>query len=343
MYCSRLDHFVKIETGTKPMFRCCHMVSPPKFNSLLEIEQSAWLKSVKEQLEQDQWPDECIRCKQSEEVGLDSIRIISNNNHSLFKEIKEDYIIVDVVADTICNAACPICSEDLSSTIAKLKGIPINQFNGEKYLNQIANERILQIDLLGGEPGASRRTKNILNNLADYPNLQTVHLSTNGSVKIRQLETVLEKGIKVELVISMDGTGSVFEYARFPIKWKTFLSTIKYYKDLRKKYSNLSLLLWSSISALCVADLDSMIKFSELEGIPLNGSAIEFPSVLSIRNKNFITDRAKDKLAQVDNDFIQKILKSMVLTNEDNSPALVDFLTENDSIRKTNFRSVYHD
>lgn len=341
MYCSRLDHFLKIETGTKPLFRCCHMVSPPKFDSLEEIEQSTWLKTVKTTLEKDQWPSECIRCQKSEEVGLDSIRTISNRQHEKFIKIREDYLVIDVVADTICNAACPICSEDLSSTIAKLKLIPINQFNGKYYLDQFPKERILQLDLLGGEPGASKRSKNILANLKDYPNLQTIHLSTNGSVKIKELEPILMKGIRVELVISMDGTGSIFEYARFPIKWKTFLSTIKYYCNLREKYSNLSLLLWSSISALCLGDLDNMISFSQLHNIPLNGSAIEFPAPLGITNKNFVTLAAKEKLSNNDNEFIKKILISVATENENDS-SLIEFLEQNDSIRKTNFKNIYY-
>lgn len=342
MFCSRLDHFVKIEPGSKPMFRCCHMISPPKFNSLEEIETSEWLSSVKEKFKNDIWPTECSRCKESEDIGIDSVRLISNKKHKEFFDIDPNYIVVDVVVDTICNAACPICSEDLSSKIAKLKKIKINPFDGSSILQSIPKERIYQIDILGGEPGASRKSKILLEDIQTFQNLKKLHLSTNGSMKIKEIEVLLKKGISIELVISMDGTEKIFEYARFPIKWNVFVETVKYYKNLQRQYPNLSLLIWSSISSLCVADIPNMIKFSQDVEIPLNGSPIHFPKELSISNKNFLTNHALKTLENCDNDFAKKILKLVSVYEESNDKELIKFLKENDSIRKTNYLEIFN-
>lgn len=337
MFCSRLDHFVKIESGTAPLFRCCHMANPPRFNSLVEMENSIWLKEIKSEFEQDRWPLECIRCRESEELGLDSVRTISNLKHAQLSSTRSDYIVADVVVDTVCNAACPICSEDLSSTIAKYKSIPINPFNGLDHLAGIDPDRIVQLDILGGEPGASRRSKQFLDDLVKYKNLQAIHISTNGSMKIHQIESLLKKNIRVDLVISMDGTERIFEYCRFPLKWSKFINSVKYYCDLRDQYSHLSILLWSSISALCINDLPNMLKFAQSMNIPLNGSPVQYPQALSIYKKNFLTKGSKSLLEKSNFDFAKKIA-NLVETELDNTIELEEFLKLNDSVRNISFK-----
>ena len=41
--------------------------------------------------------------------------------------------------------------------------------------------------------------------------------------------------------LSLDGTGDVHDYVRWPIKWKNFTKTVKAYKDLQKQYPLLKL------------------------------------------------------------------------------------------------------
>lgn len=334
MKCSRLTHFVKIETGTLPIVRCCHMASPPRFKSLDDLENSNWLKDINEKIDNDIWPADCVRCQQAEEAGLESVRIISNKHHNLLKEIRDNYLIVDVIVDTICNAACSICSADLSSTIAKMTNIPVNRFDGLSVLDTISNDRILQLDILGGEPGASKKSQKLLNNLANFPNLQKIHISTNGSMKIKEIERLLEKGITVDLVISMDGTNKIFEYCRYPINWLKFEDNILFYKALQKKYQNLSLLLWTSISSLCVADIPNMVEFSKKVDIPLNGAPIQFPEEISLGKTNKLTLNAKKILNNDKSDFSKKIESLLALDENNNDDELNRFLMNNDQIRK---------
>ena len=62
--CPRLNHFVRFNPdGT--VSRCGHMVSPPQFNSLEEMDSSKWLADIKQQFEDNQWPSECARCQQT--------------------------------------------------------------------------------------------------------------------------------------------------------------------------------------------------------------------------------------------------------------------------------------
>lgn len=338
MKCSRLDHFAKIETGAVPLTRCCHMANPPRFNTVEEMENSIWLKDITTQLDNDIWPDQCVRCEQAESAGLDSVRTISNAKHNELKAIHSDYLVVDVVVDTICNAACIICSEDLSSTIAKLVNVPINAFEGLSILQTIPRERIVQLDVLGGEPGASKKSQFLLQNLEYFPNLQSVHISTNGSMRIKEIERLLEKGIRVDLVISMDGTKRVFEYCRFPLEWDRFSENMNHYKQLQAQYPNLSLLIWTSISAASVADLPNMLAFAKQLDIPLNGAPVQFPAALSINRTNAVTLKAKQILLDSEYDFANKIAPLVATDAEDNTESLQQFLATNDAIRKIDYR-----
>lgn len=315
------------------------MASPPRFKTVAELEASAWNKMMIDELENNSWPTECVRCQQAEQAGFDSVRVISNKQHDTLTKIHKDYLVVDVVVDTICNAACPICSADLSSTIAKLEGIPINPFDGISILETIPRDRIVQLDILGGEPGASKRSQQLLQSLADFPLLQKIHISTNGSMQIKEIERLLENGVHVDLVISMDGTEQVFEYCRFPLEWNKFAKNVKHYKQLQKKYSNLSLLLWSSISALCVSDLPNMLEFAHSLEIPFNGAPIQFPEVISIGKTNHLTSNAKEILTNSKYHFANKLAPLVAVESKDSSNELEHFLTNNDAIRKINYRN----
>ena len=84
MQCPRLDHFVRINyNGT--VSRCGHMVNAPQFSSFNEMENSEWLYDIRQSI----WPNECIRCRQTESLGEDSIRVHSIRYHQ--KQRKKDY------------------------------------------------------------------------------------------------------------------------------------------------------------------------------------------------------------------------------------------------------------
>lgn len=117
MYCPRLDHFARFNPdGT--VSRCGHMVSPPGFGSLKELDDSAWLRDVKHQFDQGLWPRECIRCEEIESVNQTSIRQYSIKRHD--QQTRSDYLQIGGVLDNICNSACQFCNSSLSTKIGSL-------------------------------------------------------------------------------------------------------------------------------------------------------------------------------------------------------------------------------
>ena len=66
MQCPRLDHFVRFNTNGS--VTCCgHMVKAQGFDDINQLQNSEWIESLKDKFFTDQWPDECIRCQQTEE------------------------------------------------------------------------------------------------------------------------------------------------------------------------------------------------------------------------------------------------------------------------------------
>ena len=85
MYCPRLDHFVRFNpNGT--VSRCGHMIDAPQFDSLESMDSSNWITAVKDTMSQDQWPKECIRCQQTEEISKSSIRLNAVKFNKLQKQ-----------------------------------------------------------------------------------------------------------------------------------------------------------------------------------------------------------------------------------------------------------------
>ena len=62
MNCVRFRHFARLNPdGT--VSRCGHMVKPPRFESFNAMNASEWNQNLRD------WPDECIRCRVSENEG----------------------------------------------------------------------------------------------------------------------------------------------------------------------------------------------------------------------------------------------------------------------------------
>ena len=140
MYCPRLDHFVRFNpNGT--VSRCGHMINPPEFESLTDMDSSTWLQSIRSNFDKDIFPDECIRCKETEQLNDASIRL---NAIEFDKEqTQADYLTVGGVLDNVCNSACQTCNEHLSTKIGSLKSRDYIRIDNHKKFWNLPLERIV--------------------------------------------------------------------------------------------------------------------------------------------------------------------------------------------------------
>ena len=188
MYCPRLKHFVRLNQDGS-IGKCGHMINAMGFKTFDKLDKSKWLKDIKDTMEKDKWPNECKRCKQTEELNGESIRTKSIERHKILHPRKDDYLVVGGVLDNVCNSACQTCNSGLSTKIGSLKSKNYPKVNNYETFWKLPQNRILEVNVNGGEPTASKNYKKILAHLP--PNTKIVRMNTNGSRMIKELETIL--------------------------------------------------------------------------------------------------------------------------------------------------------
>ena len=190
MYCPRLDHFVRFNpNGT--VSRCGHMVSPPQFESLEQMDSSTWLADIKRN--PVTWPKECVRCQQTEQINNTSIRL--NAIEFDKTQTRLDYLTVGGVLDNICNSACQTCNQNLSTKIGSLISNDYPMIDNSVAFWQLPLERVVHLDINGGEPSASKNYRNILKNIP--LSVTSVRINTNCSKVIPEIQQLLDNNVHV--------------------------------------------------------------------------------------------------------------------------------------------------
>jgi len=333
MFCPRLEHFVRLnQDGT--IGKCGHMIKTKGFKTVEDLHKSQWLKKIELDMIFNDWPDECIRCKQTEEVTGESIRTKSITRHKMLHPLKKDYLVVGGVLDNVCNSACQTCNAGLSTKIGSLEKNYIKTNNYNNFF-KLPQSRILEVDVNGGEPTASKNYKNLLANLPR--NTKIVRMNTNGSRMIDEIITLLKKRIMVIVTISFDGIGNVHDYVRWPIKWEKFTKTIEKYKKLQEQYKLLKLDFWTTVSCLNIRDLPNIIDYASSSNIDHAWAFLNTPDVLNVKYKNPFTFEAKIEFLSSNNKTLQNMATHIAIES-DNSERLSLFIKKQDYIRKINIK-----
>ena len=327
MYCPRIDHFVRLNQDGS-VGKCGHMVQQKGFESYEEQEQSQWLKEIRDTMEKDQWPKECVRCKQSEKIKGESVRTNSISRHKLLHPVRKDYLIVGGVLDNVCNSACQSCNAGLSTKIGSLESKDYPRVNNYEVFKKLPLDRIIELDVNGGEPTASKNYKQVLKELPD--NIKIVRMNTNGSRMISEIEDVLKKNIMVIVTMSFDGIGNVHDYTRWPIKWEDYKKTVHAYQELQKTYKLLQLDMWTTISCLNIKTLPDIINFAKNKNIPHDWAFLDSPDVLNIRYENKFTKHAKH------------ISPDQIAIDRNNDKELEEFINRQDTVRNIDIKDYFN-
>ena len=335
MQCPRLEHFVRLN-HTGKIGKCGHMTGAKEFDSFESMQQSSWLTGIKEKMKNGQWPAECVRCRMTEETSNTSIRLDMIERDRILRAVDKDYLIVGGVLDNICNSACQSCHSGLSTKIGSLTSKDYKKINNYDTFFSLPQDRIVEVDVNGGEPTASLNYKRLLKNLPTSTKI--IRINTNGSRMIPEIEELLKKEMRVIITLSFDGTGDVHDYARWPILWKDYKKSVAKYIELRKKYTTLRLNFWTTVSCLNVGDLGNIIEYAKTIGIDhAYGFCIQ-PTQLDIRYVNRLTTVAKEKLLLTNNKLLFAIASKCGSLNIDNSIELKNFINAQDTLRNIHFK-----
>lgn len=330
MYCPRIDHFVRLNNnGT--IGKCGHMVSPPQFDSWQQMQSSDWLANLKLKMDDDVWPVECQRCQDTEQISNQSIRTASLKKHKLLSHFDPQYLILGGVLDNICNSACQSCNEHLSTKIGSLHSRNYTIIDNSHLLENVPWPHVIELDLNGGEPTASPRYQHLLQNLPD--SIKIIRVNTNGSRLLPNIHNILKRGVKLIITLSLDGTGPVHDYVRWPIRWVDYQLVVEQYKQLRDQYSNLELQAWTVLHALNLADFDNIIEFCKQHNIGHNWALLDEPKQLDPKHVNLFTTTAQTLLQSAHPE-----LASSIAIGPDNQVEIDLFIKSQDKLRNITFR-----
>lgn len=327
MFCPRLDHFVRLNQNGS-VGKCGHMVEAKGFESFEELEHSDWLKGIRDKMSANQWPEQCLRCEQAEKVKGESVRTNSIKRHKMLKPVRGDYLIVGGVLDNVCNSACQSCNAGLSTKIGSLISKNYPRVDNVEVFKGLPQHRIIELDVSGGEPTASKNYKRLLQELPS--NTKIVRMNTNGSRMIEEIEDVVKRNIMVIVTMSLDGIGNVHDYTRWPIKWTDYKKTVDAYQELQKTYKLLQLDMWTTVSCFNVEALPDIINYTRNKNIPHDWAFLDKPSVLNVRYKNKFTMRAK------------KFFPSQIAIDENNDLQLDEFISMQDKLRSIEIKDYFN-
>jgi sulfatase maturation enzyme AslB (radical SAM superfamily) len=253
------------------------MVDAPEFNSLEEMDESLWLRDVKLSMHNGLWPKWCERCKQTEQENNTSIRLNAIKFDQLQKQ--EDYLSVGGVLDNVCNSACLTCDENHSTLIGGLKSKEYTIVDNSSKFWDLPLDRIVHLDINGGEPSHSKNYRHILANLP--PSIKSVRLNTNCSSVLEEVLPLADRGVSVTVTVSLDGIGAVHDFVRWPIKWDKFYKNLMAYKTMPVKLN-----LWTTVSVLNIDDLPNILTFAQEHGIDHSYAYLTTPQELAVENKD---------------------------------------------------------
>ena len=332
MNCPRIEHFVRLNKDGK-IGKCGHMNNHVGFDSFEELQNSDWLARVRKDFAEGRWPRECVRCQQTEKSHGDSVRMKSVKRHQGLVRFKKDYLVVGGVLDNVCNSACQTCNAGLSTKIGSLESRDYPRVSNYDVFSKIPQDRIVELDVNGGEPTASKNYKRLLSTLPE--NVRVVRINTNGSRIIPEIEFLLKQKIMVIITLSLDGVDRIHDYVRWPIKWTDYQQTVEAYVSLRERYSLLKLDFWTTVSCLNVSDLANIEKYASEKVIPHAWAYLSDPAVLDIKHQNSLTKIAQ----QHTND---KKLLSTLCSAEENEEKLFKFIRHQDQLRGIDIKDYFN-
>lgn len=253
----------------------------------------------------------CKKCWDIESSGNKSRRQFENEfldyklNRDLDKiqqdcvDSKHQTLLYQITTSNLCNQACVSCDSGASTKWAQVEkrmniiSAPQYQFNLDSA--NINYNSAKRISLLGGEPLFDPKTFEILQNLLDHNNTTCfISLITNGSINLNAKQTnLLTQFTNLNICISIDGVGPVFEYMRWPGKWSNLLENIEQYKFITKNIS-----VSYTISSLNAMYYNQTVNWFQQNNLVYNHNVVSGPIWLSLSQMPI---KLKQHLKQQDN------------------------------------------
>jgi hypothetical protein len=255
------------------------------------------INQIKQDLLSNTQTAACKKCWDIESTGNKSRRQFENEflDFKLDRDLdkiqqdcadsKHQTLLYQIKTSNLCNQACVSCNSTFSTKWAQVEKhmniVPNSQYQFDLDAADINYGSAKRISLLGGEPLFDPKTFEILQKLIDHNNTNCfISLITNGSItlNIKQIE-LLKQFTDLNICISIDGVGPVFEYMRWPGKWSNLLENINQYKSITKNIS-----VSYTISSLNAMYYNQTVAWFQQNDLVYNHNIVSRPVWLSLAN-----------------------------------------------------------
>jgi sulfatase maturation enzyme AslB (radical SAM superfamily) len=259
--------------------------------SIKEIFQSKFMKALREQFRNNERPTACQTCWVEEDAGNESKRIKKNKDlpfniaHgfqiSTWEHEPESPMELQLIISNACNLKCRSCSPSHSSQWqAERKAITgINPYEmpygqAGHSTSKLWVERfdwyknLRHLEIVGGEPFYINQWEQMLRELITINQATqiTLDFSTNCTVYPESLIELLCKNFKqVNINLSIDGTGSVYEYLRHPAEWDIVYANMQRYHLLLDEFTNLKIRIGMTLGWMNALNLRELYSLCRLE------------------------------------------------------------------------------
>jgi len=252
---------------------------------------------IVDELETDNFPESCFRCKLDEDKGIRSKR----QYYDAVPMVAPDDFMIDISMGNFCNLKCRMCNPRNSTQWYKdHKGLVAENLVEEKLDNKAYQLKESDIDKLvefistikgnifielkGGEPLIMPETQRLVSAFLKLPNANkiTLLIVTNGTVVPSWLVEAAGVIADLQLIVSIDGVTDTFDYIRGSkdFTYEMCISNIKEFSQL----PNINLRFNVTVQNLNVHQLhlihNELIKFTD----KINYITLMLPSYLCVNN-----------------------------------------------------------
>ena len=247
--------------------------SPPSWSE--DHMQTDWWKSLQHNLSNGIKDEKCNKCWDLEKVGNKSMRLSSNQYLQNDQMTLHPWSYVDLKLGSKCNLMCVMCDGSASSLIAKemwdnqeetwlvkneadhLQPRGYNRGRLKQWYQQAGYTKELQwwqdpkfydklkdnaehirtLKFTGGEPTLIPQVMEVIDYMLETGHSEHIKIviTTNGTYKGTGIYEKMCMFREANVNLSVDGTGSVYNYIRYPHTWKQWTRNTKRMLDYKEK------------------------------------------------------------------------------------------------------------
>lgn len=203
------------------------------------------MTSLRQSMLDGQEPSACKKCFSIERAGTWSYRKVMNKKYAdvlsdIQQENKNQPLLnpryLDIRIGNLCNLACRMCSPHASSKLnaewTDFYGKPTPLVENQPLDHFELQTNWANIDLInfaGGEPLISKKVVETLKILISKDHAKNIDLrfNTNLTRVDSEILNLIELFRSVDLTVSIDGTGKINDYIRFPSNWDSIVSNLQ--------------------------------------------------------------------------------------------------------------------